>query len=48
MESTQVQSCLSCEFRPDRTFCDMPADTLEEFDAIKSLGSYRRNTILFS
>jgi CRP/FNR family transcriptional regulator len=26
----------------------MPADTLREFDAIKSLGSYRRNTILFS
>ena len=48
MESTQAQSCLSCEFRPDRTFCDMPADTLREFDAIKSLGSYRRNTILFS
>ena len=48
MESTQVQSCLSCEFRPDRTFCDMPADTLRAFEAIKSLGSYRRNTILFS
>jgi CRP/FNR family transcriptional regulator len=48
MESTQEQSCLSCEFRPDRTFCDMPTDTLREFDAIKSLGTYRRNTILFS
>ena len=48
MESTQVQSCLSCDFRPDRTFCDMPGDTLQEFEAITSLGSYRRNTILFS
>jgi len=48
MESTQVQSCLSCEFRPDRTFCDMPAETLRAFEAIKSLGAYRRNTILFA
>ena len=48
MESDQKQSCLSCEFRPDRTFCDMPADTLREFDSIKSIGSYRRNTILFA
>lgn len=39
---------MSCEFRPDRTFCDMPADTLREFEEITSLGAYPRNTVLFS
>ena len=48
MESVQQQNCLSCEFRPDRTFCDMPADCLRAFDEIKSLGKYPRNTILFA
>lgn len=48
MESELQQSCLSCEFRPDRTFCDMPAVSLQAFDQIKSLGSYPRNTILFA
>ncbi len=48
MESVLQQSCLSCEFRPDRTFCDMPADSLRDFEAIKSSGSYPRNTVLFA
>jgi CRP/FNR family transcriptional regulator, cyclic AMP receptor protein len=48
MESDLQQSCLSCEFRPDRTFCDMPADCLQDFEEIKSLGSYPRNAILFA
>ena len=48
MESVLQQSCLSCDFRPDRTFCDMPADSLQAFDEIKSLGTYSRNTVLFA
>ncbi len=48
MQSPNQQSCLNCEFRPDRIFCDMPADSLRAFDAIKSLGTYPRNTILFA
>lgn len=48
MESELQQSCLSCEFRPDRTFCDMPANSLQAFEEIKSLGSYPRNAILFA
>jgi len=48
MESVLQESCLSCEFRPDRTFCDMPAASLQAFEEIKSLGSYPRNTILFA
>jgi hypothetical protein len=33
-------NCFTCEFRPDRLFCDMPAESLKAFDQIKSLGSY--------
>jgi CRP/FNR family cyclic AMP-dependent transcriptional regulator len=48
MERTLTQGCLNCESRPDRTFCDMPADSLRAFDEIKSVGSYPRNTVLFA
>jgi CRP/FNR family transcriptional regulator len=48
MESAIQQSCLTCDFRPDRIFCDMPMDTLKAFEEIKSVGTYPRNTILFS
>src|ERR1022692_2595663 len=48
MESVIQQSCFSCDFRPDRVFCDMPADSLKAFDEIKSLATYPRNTILFA
>src|SRR5271166_2516715 len=48
MESVIQQSCLTCDFRPDRIFCDMPADSLRAFDEIKSARTYPRNTILFA
>jgi CRP/FNR family cyclic AMP-dependent transcriptional regulator len=48
MESVMQQSCLTCDFRPDRVFCDMPAESLRSFDEIKLLAIYPRNTILFS
>jgi CRP/FNR family transcriptional regulator len=48
MESALEQGCLSCEFRPGRTFCDVPADSLRAFDDIKSRRTYPRNTILFA
>ena len=41
-------SCVTCDFRPDRFFCDMPAQSLKAFDEIKSLAFYRRNTVLFA
>lgn len=46
MESTIQSSCLTCDFRPDRLFCDMPAESLKAFDEIKSLANYARGTIL--
>ena len=48
MESAIQKTCLTCDFRPDRIFCDMPMDTLKAFEEIKSVGTYPRNTILFS
>jgi len=42
------QSCLTCDFRPDRIFCDMPAESLRSFDEMKLLATYPRNTVLFS
>src|SRR5277367_2148861 len=48
MESVMQQSCFRCDFRPDRVFCDMPAESLRSFDEIKLLATYPRNKILFS
>ncbi len=41
-------SCVTCEYRPDRLFCDMPAEALRTFDEIKSLASYPKGTVLFA
>lgn len=41
-------SCLTCDFRPDRLFCDMPAESLRTFDEIKSLTAYPRSMVLFA
>lgn len=41
-------SCLTCDFRPDRLFCDMPTESLKAFDEIKTLASFPRGTVLFA
>ena len=48
MESTHQSSCFTCDFRPDRLFCDMPAESLAAFDEIKLLASYPRSALLFA
>jgi len=48
MESMMQSSCLSCDFRPDRLFCDMPLESLKSFDEIKSLATFPRGTLLFA
>jgi len=45
---TQSTSCLTCDSRPDRPFCDMSMDALKDFDAIKSIVVYPRRTVLFA
>lgn len=44
---SQSTSCMTCDSRPDRPFCDMPADALTEFDEIKSIAYYPRRAVLF-
>jgi len=48
MESAIQLSCFDCSLRPARIFCDLPADALEAFDAIKTIALYPRGTTLFS
>jgi CRP/FNR family transcriptional regulator len=47
MESACQQSCLDCTLRPDRLFCDLPPNTLQDFDSVKSNLACPRNTVLF-
>lgn len=47
MESAAHQSCFKCELRPDRLFCDLPAEALLAFDNIKSVFKVPRGEILF-
>jgi CRP/FNR family cyclic AMP-dependent transcriptional regulator len=47
METAPQQSCFDCALRPDRLFCDLPADALEAFDSIKTVALYPRGAVLF-
>jgi CRP/FNR family cyclic AMP-dependent transcriptional regulator len=47
MESAIQDSCFECLSRPDRLFCDLPADALQAFDLIKSTAQYPRDTTVF-
>lgn len=47
MDSVIQPSCLECGERADRAFCDLPADTLRDFDGLKSVLVYPRGTALF-
>ena len=48
MDTTNQPSCLNCDFRPDRLFCDMPVETLQAFDAVKSVSSEAKGAVLFA
>jgi CRP/FNR family transcriptional regulator, cyclic AMP receptor protein len=47
MERTISPSCLECADRPDRLFCDLPAEVLRAFDELKSIAVWPRETTLF-
>lgn len=44
----KTASCVHCESRPDRAFCDMAAEPLKAFDAMKSIAQYPKGSILFA
>src|SRR4051812_29599893 len=41
-------SCIQCESRIERAFCDMPPEPLHAFDAMKSIAQYPKGSILFA
>jgi CRP/FNR family cyclic AMP-dependent transcriptional regulator len=41
------QSCLDCQQRSDRVFCDLEPDALEAFDGIKATQTFPKGTVLF-
>src|SRR6185312_12964822 len=45
---SQTTSCVTCDSRPDRPFCDMSTEALKDFDEIKSIAYYPRRAILFA
>src|SRR5437764_11126069 len=47
MVSVIHDSCFECLSRPDRLFCDLPADALQAFDLIKSTAQYPRESTIF-
>lgn len=47
MESPTHQSCFQCDLRPDRVFCDLPAEALQSFDLIKTVLQVSRGEVLF-
>ena len=47
MERTIGPCCLECADRPDRLFCDLPAEVLRAFDELKSIAVWPRETTLF-
>jgi CRP/FNR family transcriptional regulator len=47
MESAIQTSCIDCPARPDRLFCDLSSDALQDFDQIKTVSQFTRGTTLF-
>ena len=47
MDSATQPSCFNCELRPDRVFCDLPAEALQAFDTVKTASVVPRGTTLF-
>jgi CRP/FNR family transcriptional regulator len=41
------ETCRSCKFRRNRFFCQLSADELKDFDAIKHVSAYPAGAILF-
>jgi CRP/FNR family transcriptional regulator, cyclic AMP receptor protein len=42
-----IESCHICPLRHDRIFCDLPLPDLEALQAMSSLATYPRGSILF-
>jgi CRP/FNR family transcriptional regulator len=47
MRRSIQQSCFDCGMRPDRLFADLPANTREALDSLKTVSPCRQGSILF-
>src|SRR5436309_15135760 len=41
-----VENCLTCEFREDRLFCDLPDGVLQELQQMKAISVYPKGSLL--
>jgi CRP/FNR family transcriptional regulator, cyclic AMP receptor protein len=41
-----MENCLTCEFREDRLFCNLPDDVLEALQSLKTSSVYPKGTLL--
>ncbi|HMH00977.1 MAG TPA: hypothetical protein VK555_06170 [Terriglobales bacterium] len=41
------EACFECVLRPERLFCDLPAEAMKDFDALKSPSHYLSGRTLF-
>jgi len=48
MESAPQPNCTNCALRPDRLFCNLPSESLQVFESIKSVSTYPRGVTLFN
>lgn len=44
----KTSSCMQCDARPDRAFCEMPVEALQVFDSLKSIAPYPKGSMLFA
>jgi CRP/FNR family transcriptional regulator, cyclic AMP receptor protein len=42
-----VENCVTCPFKEQRLFCNLPTDTLQALQAIKSTATYPKGAMLF-
>lgn len=42
-----IENCLSCKMRAEHIFCDLPANALQSFEAIKYATAYPKGAVLF-
>jgi CRP/FNR family transcriptional regulator, cyclic AMP receptor protein len=42
-----IDNCLTCKFREDRLFCNLPRAAVERLNSIKSTATYPKSAVLF-
>lgn len=48
MDTFAPSTCLQCNVRGDKVFCNLPAAALQDLESVKSVGLYPKATTLFA